>query len=59
MNRTMFLATLAVLTVLVVGSSLPNRFYRGQEQIFFLATAATMVLGVAGLVLFFNIRTLS
>lgn len=58
MNRTVFLATLVVLTLLVVGSSLPNRFYQGQDRIFLIATAVTMALGAVGLVLFFNIRAL-
>ncbi len=55
MNRTAFVAVLAIVTLLTLAASLPERFYRADTKMLVLATAIACGLGALGLGLYLAI----
>ncbi|NJK59969.1 MAG: hypothetical protein HC918_06595 [Oscillatoriales cyanobacterium SM2_1_8] len=55
MNRTAFVATLAIVSLITLAASLPDRFYRADTKILILSTAIACGLGVLGLGLYLAI----
>ncbi|NUN65130.1 hypothetical protein HCU40_10275 [Pseudanabaena biceps] len=55
MNRTLFIAILVVTGLLVLASSLPNKFYGASDRKFITITIATCIVSVIGLAVFFSV----
>ncbi|MFN3360678.1 MAG: hypothetical protein ACK421_04515 [Pseudanabaenaceae cyanobacterium] len=55
MNLPLFVATLVLLTLLVLAASLPNRLYAGNDRVFVLITLLFCVLTLGALVMFIKI----
>jgi hypothetical protein len=59
MNRTLFLGILVVIGLMVLASSLPNKFYGANERKFIIITIATCIVSAIGLAIFFSIPFLN
>ncbi len=55
MNRTAFVAVLAIVALLTLAASLPERFYRADPKMLVLSTAIACGLGALGLGLYLAI----
>lgn len=55
MNSPLLIGTLVVITLLVLGASLPNRVYEGNDRTFVLITIGCCVLTLGALVMFIKI----
>jgi hypothetical protein len=54
MSKPIFLITLAIITVVVLASMLPNRFYAENDRTFMVATVVTGLATLVALALFFG-----
>ncbi len=59
MNRTLFMGILVVTGLMVLASSLPNKFYGASDRKFMTITIATCIVSAIGLAVFFSIPFLS
>ncbi len=59
MNRTLFIVILVITGLMVLASSLPNKFYGASDRKFIMITIATCIISAIGLVVFFSIPLLS
>jgi EamA domain-containing membrane protein RarD len=55
MNRTLFIGILALIGLIVLASSLPNKFYGASDRKFILITIISGIISAIGLVVFFSI----
>lgn len=55
MNSYLLIATLVVITLLVLAASLPNRVYQGNDRTFILVTIGCCILTLGALVMFIKI----
>ncbi|OIP72522.1 MAG: hypothetical protein AUK48_11230 [Oscillatoriales cyanobacterium CG2_30_44_21] len=55
MNRTLFIAILITTGLLVLASSLPNKFYGASDRKFITITIATCIVSAIGLAVFFAV----
>ncbi len=55
MNSYLLIGTLVVITLLVLGASLPNRVYEGNDRTFVLITIGCCILTLGALVMFIKI----
>ncbi len=53
MNRTLFIGILVVTGLLVLASSLPNKFYGASDRKFVIITIITCIVAAIGLAVFF------
>jgi hypothetical protein len=54
MNRTLFIGILVVTGLLVLASSLPNKFYGANDRKFIIITIITCIVAAIGLSVFFT-----
>jgi O-antigen/teichoic acid export membrane protein len=54
MNRTLFIGILVVTGLLVLASSLPNKFYGANDRKFIIITIITCIVAAIGLTVFFT-----
>ncbi|WP_103667533.1 hypothetical protein [Pseudanabaena sp. BC1403] len=59
MNRNLFIGVLVVIGLMVLASSLPNRFYGASDRKFIIITIVTSIVSVIGLAIFFSIPFLT
>ena len=59
MNRTLFIGILVITGLMVLASSLPNRFYGASDRKFIIITIITGVISAIGLAVFFSTPFLS
>lgn len=59
MNRTLFIGILVVIGLLVLASSLPNKFYGASDRKFIIITIISSIISVIGLSVFFSIQFLT
>ena len=59
MNRNLFIGVLVVIGLMVLASSLPNRFYGASDRKFIIITIVTSIVSVIGLAVFFSIPFLT
>ncbi|NMF56521.1 MULTISPECIES: hypothetical protein [Pseudanabaena] len=59
MNRTLFIGILVVIGLMVLASSLPNRFYGANDRKFIIITIATCIVSAIGLAIFFSVPFLT
>jgi EamA domain-containing membrane protein RarD len=58
MNRTLFIGILALTGLIVLASSLPNKFYGASDRKFILITIISGIISAIGLAVFFTIQFL-
>jgi hypothetical protein len=58
MSRTLFIEILVITGLMVLASSLPNRFYGASDRKFIIITIATCIVSAIGLAVFFSIPLL-
>lgn len=59
MNRSVFIGIMIILGLMVLASSLPNKFYGANDRKFIIITIATCIVSAIGLVAFFSIPLLT
>ncbi|WP_434685697.1 hypothetical protein [Pseudanabaena minima] len=59
MNRTLFIGILVLIGLMVLASSLPNRFYGASDRKFIIITIITCIVSAIGLAVFFSIPFLT
>jgi O-antigen/teichoic acid export membrane protein len=59
MNRTLFIGILVVIGLMVLASSLPNKFYGANDRKFIIITIITCVVSAIGLAIFFSVPFLT
>jgi O-antigen/teichoic acid export membrane protein len=59
MNRTLFIGILITIGLLVLASSLPNKFYGASDRKFIVITVITCIVSAIGLAVFFSIPFLT
>ncbi|GBO54069.1 hypothetical protein APA_2017 [Pseudanabaena sp. lw0831] len=59
MNRNLFIGILVLIGLMVLASSLPNKFYGASDRKFIVITIATSIVSVIGLAVFFSIPFLT
>jgi hypothetical protein len=59
MNRTLFIGILALIGLIVLASSLPNKFYGASDRKFIVITIVSGIISAIGLAVFFSIQFLS
>jgi hypothetical protein len=59
MNRTLFIGILVITGLMVLASSLPNKFYGASDRKFIIITIVTGVITAIGLAVFFSTPFLS
>ncbi|ELS32556.1 MULTISPECIES: hypothetical protein [Pseudanabaena] len=59
MNRSLFIGILAVIGLMVLASSLPNRFYGANDRKFIVITIITCIVSALGLAVFFSVPFLT
>jgi hypothetical protein len=59
MNRSVFIGIMVILGLMVLASSLPNKFYGASDRKFIIITIATCIISAIGLVAFFSIPLLT
>jgi hypothetical protein len=59
MNRTLFIGILVVIGLMVLASSLPNKFYGASDRKFIIITIITCIVSAIGLAVFFSIPFLT
>ncbi|MEA5478302.1 hypothetical protein VB774_11805 [Pseudanabaena galeata UHCC 0370] len=59
MNRTLFIGILVLIGLMVLASSLPNKFYGASDRKFIIITIITCIISVIGLAVFFSIPFLT
>jgi hypothetical protein len=59
MNRTLFIGILVVTGLMVLASSLPNKFYGASDRKFIIITIITCIVSAIGLAIFFSIPFLT
>ena len=59
MNRTLFIGILIVIGLMVLASSLPNKFYGANDRKFITITIITCIVSAIGLAIFFSIPFLN
>ena len=57
MSRNLFIEILVVIGLLVLASSLPNKFYGASDRKFIIITIITCIVSAIGLAVFFSILT--
>lgn len=55
MNRNLYIAILAIIGLMVLASSLPNKFYGASDHKFIIITIATCIVSAIGLAIFFAV----
>jgi len=55
MNRSVFIGIMIILGLMVLASSLPNRFYGASDRKFVIITIITCIVSAIGLAVFFSI----
>ncbi len=58
MNRSLFIGILVVIGLMVLASSLPNKFYGANDRKFIIITIITCIVSAIGLAVFFAIPLL-
>lgn len=58
MNRTLFIGILALTGLIVLASSLPNKFYGASDRKFIVITIVSGIISAIGLAVFFTIQFL-
>lgn len=58
MNRTLFIGILVIIGLMVLASSLPNKFYGASDRKFIVITIISGIVSVIGLAVFFTIQFL-
>jgi len=59
MNRNLFIGILVVIGLMVLASSLPNKFYGANDRKFIIITIITCIVSAIGLAIFFSIPFLT
>jgi len=59
MNRNLFIGILVVIGLMVLASSLPNKFYGASDRKFITITIITCIVSAIGLAVFFSIPFLT
>jgi hypothetical protein len=59
MNRTLFIGILVVTGLMVLASSLPNKFYGANDRKFMIITIITCIVSAIGLAAFFSVPFLT
>ncbi|PZO43450.1 MAG: hypothetical protein DCF19_05790 [Pseudanabaena frigida] len=59
MNRTLFIGILVVIGLMVLASSLPNKFYGANDRKFIIITIVTCIVSAIGLAVFFSVPFLT
>jgi aspartyl/asparaginyl beta-hydroxylase (cupin superfamily) len=59
MNRSLFIGILVITGLMVLASSLPNKFYAASDRKFVTITIITSAIAAIGLAIFFSIPFLS
>jgi len=59
MNRTLFIGILVLIGLMVLASSLPNKFYGASDRKFIIITIITCIVSAIGLAVFFSIPFLT
>jgi len=59
MNRNLFIGILVVIGLMVLASSLPNKFYGASDRKFITITIITCIVSAIGLAIFFSIPFLT
>ena len=59
MNRNVFIGILVITGLMVLASSLPNKFYGANDRKFIIITIATCIISAIGLAVFFSIPFLT
>lgn len=59
MNRSLFIGILALIGLMVLASSLPNRFYGANDRKFIVITIITCIVSALGLAVFFSVPFLT
>ena len=54
MNRNLFMGILGIIGLMVLASSLPNKFYGANDRKFIVVTVITSIVAAIGLVIFFS-----
>ncbi len=57
MSRNLFIEILVVIGLMVLASSLPNKFYGANDRKFIIITIITCIISAIGLAVFFGILT--
>jgi len=55
MNRNLYIAILVIIGLMVLASSLPNKFYGASDRKFIIITIATCIISAIGLAIFFAV----
>jgi len=55
MNRNLYIAILVIIGLMVLASSLPNKFYGANDRKFIIITIATCIVSAIGLAIFFAV----
>ena len=55
MNRSLFMGILVVIGLMVLASSLPNKFYGASDRKFIVITIITCIVSAIGLAIFFAV----
>ncbi len=58
MNRTLFIGILVIFGLMVLASSLPNKFYGASDRKFIVITIISGIVSAIGLAIFFTIQFL-
>jgi hypothetical protein len=58
MNRTLFIGILVIIGLMVLASSLPNKFYGASDRKFIVITIISGIVSAIGLAVFFTIQFL-
>ncbi|TYQ23890.1 hypothetical protein PseudUWO311_20910 [Pseudanabaena sp. UWO311] len=58
MNRTLFIGILVIFGLMVLASSLPNKFYGASDRKFIVITIISGIVSAIGLAVFFTIQFL-
>ena len=59
MNRTLFIGILVIIGLMVLASSLPNKFYGASDRKFIVITIISSIVSAIGLAVFFSIPFLT
>ncbi len=59
MNRNVFIGIMVIIGLMVLASSLPNKYYGANDRKFVIITIITCILAAIGLVAFFSIPILT
>jgi hypothetical protein len=59
MNRSVFIGIMVILGLMVLASSLPNKFYGASDRKFMIITIVTCIVSALGLAVFFSIPFLT